>query len=95
VRGQRPRFKQTTAGRRTDSKAERGAAPQGARSQPGGRSRKGAWGNWRQARQPAKRGAEARLAAKEETCQAAQALLASVNAPGTTRSAWRQSQLRA
>jgi hypothetical protein len=29
-----------------------------ARSQPGGRSRSGAWGNWLQARQPAKRGAE-------------------------------------
>jgi hypothetical protein len=37
-------------------RAERGAAPKGARSQPGGRSRNGAWGNWTQARSPRQRG---------------------------------------
>src|SRR5207249_2822503 len=53
---------------------------------PGGRSRNGAWGNWLQARQPREAGApQARLATKEETRQAAQALPASVNAPGATR----------
>jgi hypothetical protein len=39
------------------SKRSVGPAPKGARSQPGGRSRNGAWGNWTQARQPAQRGA--------------------------------------
>jgi hypothetical protein len=58
VRGRSPCLKQTTAGRRTTFQAERGATPKGARSQPGGRSRNGAWGNWLQARQPAQRGAE-------------------------------------
>jgi len=61
--------------------------PKGARSQPGERSLKGAWMNWTQARQPRAAGSpKARLAAKEETRQAALALLASVNAPGPTRS---------
>jgi hypothetical protein len=59
VWGGQPCFKQWPRPQaRTDSRAERGAAPKGARSQPGGRSRKGACGNWAQARQPAKRGAE-------------------------------------
>jgi len=45
--------------------------PKGARSQPGGRSRNGAWGNWLQARSPRSGAPKARLAAKEETRQAA------------------------
>ena len=88
MRGAQPRFKQwPRLQSRTYSEAERGTAPKGARSQPGERSLKGAWMNWTQARQPRAAGSpKARLAAKEETRQAALALLASVNAPGPTRS---------
>jgi hypothetical protein len=56
VRGRSPCIKEI-APQAPRFRAERGAAPQGARSQPGGRSRQGAWGNWLQARLPAQRGA--------------------------------------
>jgi len=55
--GRSPASNNGRAAARTDSKAERGAAPKAARSQPGGRSRQGAWRNWTQARQPCEAGA--------------------------------------
>jgi len=66
--------------------AERGAAPKGRVHSQEGAAVKARGGIGRKPVSPRSGAPKARLAAKEETRQAAQALLASVNAPGSTRS---------
>ena len=81
--GQRPHFKQMTRRQAPCSGAKRGPTRRGRVHSQEGAADQARGGNWLQARQPRVAGApKARLAAKEETRQAAQSLLASVNTPG-------------